>query len=224
MVDVDDPVGKTRDKFGRKNLHIAREDDEIHVELFEKGDLTAFGFGLATLAGLNMVERDAVEIGEGPCPGMIADNQGDLAGQFAGLVAVQQVGVAVKILRNEYRHAYDGGGKFQTPVHAQSRRDRLKMRAESIDGETFERPFHPHEKQAGLMVLMLIGMNDVGPMFIEHARNRCYQTFTVRAIDQQDGGVIHARELSMAFYCTGIRGPASVARRAPASYTVNVYV
>jgi hypothetical protein len=62
--------------------------------------------------------------------------------------------------------------------------------------ESVERPFHAHEEQAGLRVLMLVGMGDVGAETKEQAGNARHQAFAVGTVDQQDGGIGHAGSIT----------------------------
>jgi len=51
----------------------------------------------------------------------------------------------------------------QLPVHLEPLRDRPKLLPEGrdLEGEVFEVPLDPHQKQAGVAVLVLIGVQDV---------------------------------------------------------------
>jgi len=42
------------------------------------------------------------------------------------------------------------------------------------------------------VVLMLVGVEDVGPMLVEQRGDAGHQTFLVRTIDEQYGGFFHA--------------------------------
>jgi hypothetical protein len=84
MVHVDDAVGKTGDEIGRKDLHVARQNDEVDVVLFEQIDLAALGGGFAVRADFDLVKRDAVEFGKRARAGMIAENQRNFAGSVRG--------------------------------------------------------------------------------------------------------------------------------------------
>jgi len=68
---------------------------------FEQSDLAAFGARLAIRADFDLVERDAMEIGQCARARMVADNKGDFAGEFAGLVAVKEIREAMQVLGNE---------------------------------------------------------------------------------------------------------------------------
>jgi hypothetical protein len=57
--------------------------------------------------------------------------------------------------------------------------------------EAFQRPFDAHQKQPGGIVLMLIGMQDVGVMGVQEIGDGGDQPFLVGAGDQQNGGIAH---------------------------------
>ena len=125
------------------------------------------------------MKRDAVEFRQWACAGVVADNERNLAVEFAGLVAVEQVGIAMQVLRDEDRQACDGGGEFQAPVHTQLGGDGLEVRSEGVHAEAVERPFDAHEEEAGFVVLMLIGMDDVGAVLVKHAGNGCHEALSL---------------------------------------------
>jgi hypothetical protein len=72
----------------------------------------------------------------------------------------------------------------------------------SVDGKVIQRPFHPHEKQAGLVVLVLVGVDNVGSVLIKNAGDRGDKAFAVRARDKEDGGILHSKGRQPAFYET----------------------
>jgi hypothetical protein len=126
---------------------------------------------------------------------VIADNQRDGAVQLAGLMSVKNIHQAVKVLRHE---AGDTGGfrhQMESPMHVKLGCGVLKFRLECGLIESFQRPFDAHKKKTGFMVLMLIGVRDVGAVSIEQAGDRRHQAFTVRAVDQENGGILHRAEL-----------------------------
>jgi hypothetical protein len=43
--------------------------------------------------------------------------------------------------------------------------------AKVFDIETVASPFDTHKEEAGFVILMLFGVDDIGPMFIGHAGN-----------------------------------------------------
>jgi hypothetical protein len=45
--------------------------------------------------------------------------------------------------------------------------------SEGVEIEAVESPFHAHEEEAGLGVLMLVGMGNVGAVSVEEASHGC---------------------------------------------------
>jgi hypothetical protein len=58
--------------------------------------------------------------------------------------------------------------------------------------EALEGPFGAHEEEAGLVVLMLIGKQNVGAVAVEEAGDGGDETFPVGSVDEEGGGVLHA--------------------------------
>ena len=73
---------------------------------------------------------------------------GNVAVQFACLMAVEQVGQAVVVARDENRHLGAVAGQCQPPLHFElggnGRKQPFEIRNFQI--ELFQIPFHPHQK------------------------------------------------------------------------------
>ncbi len=76
-------------------------------------------------------------------------------------------------------------------------RDGRELYAEGGDIEIFEQPFDAHKKEPGFVILVLVGMGDVGAMRVEHTGDAGNEAFAVRAGDQEDRGFIHLYRLSV---------------------------
>lgn len=55
--------------------------------------------------------------------------------------------------------------------------------------EIGQRPLDAHKKQAEFIILMLVGMQDIGAVGVEKLGYGGDQSFAVGAIDEQDGSV-----------------------------------
>src|ERR1039458_6737754 len=121
-------------------------------------------FGRATVRGVdgNVVELDAVETRQRLAIRVIADDQGNYAGEFSSLVAVQKIRQTVQILRHENRHPRRLRPQVEAPAHLQCGGQVLKLLAKRKQVERRQIPFPPHKEELGLGVLMLIGARDVG--------------------------------------------------------------
>jgi hypothetical protein len=112
---------------------------------------------------------------------------------------VQQVGHAVQVLRAEEGHARPPGARGQLPVHAQFGGQRRKLGLEGLQVKVVRRgraavcktPFDAHEEEAQPVVLVLVGVQNVGPMPVEQRGDAGHQTPLVRAVNQQNGGIFH---------------------------------
>ena len=100
----------------------------------------------------------------GRAASVVADDEREVAAELAGLVAQQQVGQAVQILRDEERDVLLSVGELDAPVHLELARDGVEGRAKcgfaeasGVGGE-----LDADEEEAELDVLMLVGVQDVG--------------------------------------------------------------
>jgi hypothetical protein len=193
MVGVDDTVREMRDKVPGENLHIAGEYDQIDAVFLEEFDLAALDFCFVRGRYLDLVKGDTVKIGQCAAARVIADNERNFAGELAGFVAIKQVGVAMEMLGNEDRHAGHGGGELDAPVHFQADSEVGELFPKGIDRKVIERPFDAHKEEAGLVVLVLVGVNDVGAVLVQDAGDRGDEAFAVWAGDEQNSGILHAK-------------------------------
>ena len=96
-------------------------------------------------------------------------------------------------LRHEHRQARLAARLGEAPGHAEAGGDGAEGSGElgQIEVEIRQIPFHPHQKQLQLGVLMLVGVQDVGIVLQQKIGNRRDQPFLVGAGNQQDGGMTH---------------------------------
>ena len=67
-----------------------------------------------------------------------------------------------------------------------------EVRLRKIDVEVFGIELHAHQEEAGLLVGVLIGVQNVAVVPVDEVGDGGDFAFAVRAGDQQDGGVLHA--------------------------------
>jgi hypothetical protein len=137
------------------------------------------------------MESDTVEPRQRLGVRMIADDHRNGATQLTALTALKNIGQAVQVLGYEQRYPERFRHRLQAPAHPEFRGYATEFILECVQVETIQRPFHAHEKQPRLMVLMLIGMGDIGPVTVQQARNGRDKAFLVRTIDQQNGRGSH---------------------------------
>jgi hypothetical protein len=58
-------------------------------------------------------------------------------------------------------------------------------------GRTVERPFHAHKKQAQVMILVLVRVQNICAPLVKQRGNSRHQPLLVRAINQQDSRILH---------------------------------
>ena len=164
VMHVDDPPRIAIDEPGRKNLHVAGQHHQVDSMLIEQVKLLR----LNTLPGLRVhgkeIKRHLVKIRQTASFLVIADNQGNLAVQLTRLMPVQQVGQAVQVVRNEDAHCRRPVAVGELPGHLVARGDRFKHLAKLgfFQPEPVEVKFHPHEEQSEHVVLVLVGVQDIG--------------------------------------------------------------
>lgn len=89
VVDVDDATGEPGGQIVAEDLHVAGEDCELGLCVFDYGLEGGFLFGLIVLCDGKVVEGDVVAFGEGAAGFVVGDDGGDLDIQAAGAGAVE---------------------------------------------------------------------------------------------------------------------------------------
>ena len=157
-----------------------------------------------------MLKRHAVEGGEIFHFAVIRNDDGNLAGQLAGPPAVQQVGHAVQVLRAEQRHRAGGASldvsfQFMPSSAAIGAKARLKPSRSKVADQFRSRrhpaskgccpqhraPLDAHEEQAQIVVDVLVGVQNIRAALIEQPRHARHEPLAIRAVDQQNGGILH---------------------------------
>mmetsp|Transcript_6847 Transcript_6847/g.21581 ORF Transcript_6847/g.21581 Transcript_6847/m.21581 type:complete len:282 (+) Transcript_6847:292-1137(+) len=98
VVDVDDAHGVRRAELVRDDLHVAREDDDVDVELLHERDLLVFDLALRRLGDLEDLEAHAERVGDGLEVRVVRDDERDVARQLARLVPEQDLPEHVVVL------------------------------------------------------------------------------------------------------------------------------
>ena len=175
--------------------------------LLEQCKMACFCFNARFLRHRNMLERNAVKRGQAFDVAMVRYDHWNVAIEFARAPAMQQVGHAVQVLRTEQSHAWTAGAGSQCPAHSKFCRQRSKCGFEALKIKALEprrarcrlaivlrqvKPkLHAHEKQAPVVVLVLVGMQNVGASLIEHAGHSRHQPLAVGAVNQQNSRIFH---------------------------------
>src|SRR5215469_4190851 len=145
----------------------------------------------------NDVQRDFVKVGPALGIWMIADDKGDFAGELACVLAVEQVGKAVVVARNEDRDFRAIAGRRYTPLHFEVLGDRLEMHRELRNGygKAGELPFNSDEEEIQVCVEMFVPIDDVAVAVGDEIGDRSRDALAVGAADKQSGGFLHGCEL-----------------------------
>ena len=103
--------------------------------------------------------------------------------EFSSLLSVEDVHQAVKLLRHEDRNPGNVRHHAEAPLHLKGRGRGLEFCPECTQIERFQFPFDAHKKQAGIVVLMLIGMGNVGAVSIKEVCDGRDQAFAIWTVD-----------------------------------------
>src|ERR1700722_5058338 len=102
MMNIDDSMRREMTKeIGRKYLHVAGEHDQIDAKHFEQINLLLLGLRFVLLCHRNHRERHLIKVGPLNDVRMVADDHGDFAGEFTEPLAIEKVGEAMVVARNE---------------------------------------------------------------------------------------------------------------------------
>jgi probable blue pigment (indigoidine) exporter len=97
VVDVDHPARQGRAHGGRQDLHVAGEDHQLHAELVDQRQQPGVGLLLGPGGDGEVVETDAVALGQRGQVGVVRADRDDVDGQLGGPPPVQEVEQAVVV-------------------------------------------------------------------------------------------------------------------------------
>jgi hypothetical protein len=129
---------------------------------------------------------------------MIADDERKRAGQLFGLVAVKQIGEAVKIVGDEDGDPLGWSREGEAPVHLQllGKRGKGSMEVRFVAMGIVGGELDAHEKEAKLDILMLVGVEDVGVVLVnEEVGDGGDEAFTIGAVDEKNSGLGHGADI-----------------------------
>ena len=120
---------------------------------------------------------------------VVADDQRHVAAQLAGAMPVQQIDQAVLVTGHEDRRLRSIRRVLEAVVDPEAVDERLERRRERRVGdvEAVEVELDAHEEAAAFVVAMLGGVEDVGAVLEQEARNRRDEALRVRAVHQKNG-------------------------------------
>ena len=128
---------------------------------------------------------------------VVADDGDDVAGELAGVPAIEQVGQAVVVLADEERQARAARRALEAHLHGEARGDVGEGGVEAVatverQREAVELPLDAHEEELELGVLVLVGVHDVGAVAVEELGDGGDDAALVGAVDEQRRRVTHA--------------------------------
>src|ERR1700723_2482944 len=91
MMDIDDLMWILLDEVLRKHLHVPGQNDQFDIVFAKQLDLLSLSLWLVLLRHWNGAKRNIVKVCVALRVRMIADHQGDFAGEFANPLAIEQV-------------------------------------------------------------------------------------------------------------------------------------
>src|SRR6185369_611638 len=129
-MNVDDLLRVSLHELVREDLHVACEDNEIHLMALEHGKHLLLGRSLVVLLYGDEEKRNVVKVGDALAVLMIGNDAGNLARQFPALVPIEQIHQTVIVFRNENRHARAGIGESKPPVKVEFSRNGCEPQTE----------------------------------------------------------------------------------------------
>jgi hypothetical protein len=98
----------------------------------------------------------------------------------------QQIHPAMQVARYEDRHRRARRRVLHPPAHPEALGDRLELARQVFPGQVkvLQRPFDPHEEQPQVVILVLIGVEDVGAVRAQKVRDGGNDPLPVGAINE----------------------------------------
>jgi hypothetical protein len=150
------------------------------------GALGFFGDG-KMMKGDPELRSDRFEVG------VVADDKGNVRCEFPGPLSEQQVIQAVIVLGYENRRSRSLLAVGESPAHSEAIGDFTNGGFETgpVGAQLGEVELDALKKLAGNRVGVLVGVEDVRTMTIEHLRERSDKAFSIGAANEKSGGLFH---------------------------------
>ena len=192
VVDVDDASGQRVAQHGGEDLHVPREHDKLNVVLADEVQDLGLLLRLRVLGDGEMVEGDAVALGEGREIRMVGHDEGHLDGELVHAEAVQQVVEAVANLGDHDEDAGLARGRLDLVVHAilggelVKGLDEVRRGGDVLIFRLGGREVHAHEEALGDGVTVLLQVGNVVVLGGEDAGDGVDDARTVGAGQGED--------------------------------------
>src|SRR5580765_1899354 len=151
-MDVDHGYADLLEEFGRENLHVSREDDEIDLA-GEELDHARLCLCLGSRRDWDVVIGDTEAGDIDGAVGMVREDGDNVCIELATAPAPEEVQEAMVVTRGEQRYALPFARVCKTPSHSERTADPLGEglfeRLPTI-GQSLEPKLHPHEEGPAL--------------------------------------------------------------------------
>ena len=187
VVDVDGLAGQLGAQLIGEDLHVAGQDGQLDVVLLHQGAQRILGLGLGVRGDRDVVERDAVELRQALEVTVVGHDGRDLDRQRAGALQEQQVVQAVRRGAGHQQGPDLASCRVEAPLHPEGLRHGLQRRLQLRLGGR-RRRLDPHEKGAGALAAVLLGVRNVAARHQEGAGDGVHDSGPVGAGKGQDVG------------------------------------
>ena len=180
VVDVDNAALHGAADLVGEDLHVAGQDDELHLFGGDQVEELALRLGLRVLRDGDVEEGNAVELGNGRQVRVVANDRDHVNGQALRLLAVQEVGQAVAFAR----HHDDGAQLAAQVVDAVGGIEFFGDVGQAlVDGRAALRRVHldAHEEGTRVGIAELLRLDDVAAGLADHAGHGVHDPGAVRA-------------------------------------------
>ncbi|MNC25728.1 hypothetical protein D3C75_738270 [compost metagenome] len=190
VVDVDHLFSIVLAQLRRQDLHVAGQHHHIGGVFLHQARHFGKGRGLVLGVDRYMEERNTVPLDHAAQVVVVGDHTRDLAVQFIGVPAVQQVGQAVRLAAGHQHHALFLRRVGNAPGHGELFGDRRKRLAEGFDTEwqRFGADFMAHEEPTALLIGVVAGFVDPAIVQGQEITDFRHDANTVGAGDHQTIG------------------------------------
>lgn len=187
---VDDLARHGLAQLGRQHLHVPRQHHQLNVVLLDQLQHLRLLLLLGVLCDGQVVELDAVALGQRLKVRVVGHDDGHLDQQLARLHAEQQVVEAVANLGHHDEHARLALEGAEVVLHAVLGRQRLEVglevrRGRGVGGRG-RAEVHAHEEAVGVRVGELLQVEHVVALGGEDARHGVDDAGLVRAAERED--------------------------------------
>ena len=193
VVDVDRPAGQRIAQRRREDLHVARQHDQVDPFALDQVDDAVLLLFAVFGGDRQVVEGDAVRLGERREVGVVGRDAGDLHRQLPAVHAEQQVVEAVTLLADQHHQSRLATGVVELPVHVEDFRERREAFVQHIDlGRARHVEMHAQEEAPGFVVAELLRVQDVAAGLVQETGHAIDDAGGVRAGEGQDMVAAHA--------------------------------